>query len=285
MRILVLGISGMLGSAVFKVFSLSTHEVFGTVRSATAKKYFKPELASKILTDVDVLNTEQLEKTIAEVRPDVVINCVGLVKQLADAKDPLIALPINSMLPHHLARICKPLKARVVHISTDCVFDGTKGNYLESEFSDADDLYGRSKFLGELTEESHTITLRTSIIGHELNTSKSLVDWFLSQKGSVKGYRRAIFSGVPTVEMADIILNYVIPNPYLMGLYHVSADPINKYELLKLVNEVYGQKTEIIPDDSLVIDRSLNSERFQKATGYKAAAWPHLIKKMFASKE
>ena len=217
------------------------------------------------------------------VRPDVVINCVGLVKQLADAEDPLQAIPINALLPHRLARLCELSGARLVHMSTDCVFAGDKGGYRESDQSDAIDLYGRSKYLGEVSYP-HTITLRTSIIGHELQSAHGLVNWFLSQKTSCNGYTRAIFSGLPTVALAQIVRDVVIPRADLSGVYHVAAQAISKYDLLKLVADIYGKTIEITPSDKLVIDRSLNADRFCEATGYVAPEWSELIKLMHAYK-
>jgi dTDP-4-dehydrorhamnose reductase len=281
MRVLVLGVSGMLGNAVINVFSQdSSYEVWGTLRSGSAMRYFAEEQRARLLVGVDVLDQYALVSVLGRVRPDVVINCVGLIKQLSDAKDPLSALPINAMLPHGLAKLCCLAGARLIHVSTDCVFSGRKGGYVEADVSDAEDLYGKSKFIGELHDVPHAITLRTSIIGHELGTHFSLIDWFLSQSGPVKGYAKAIFSGLPTVELARVMKDYVIPNPELHGLYHVSAEPIDKLSLLKLVTEVYGHKVQITPDDQVCIDRSLDSSRFRLATGYVPPAWPELVKMM-----
>ncbi|SCX36188.1 dTDP-4-dehydrorhamnose reductase [Pseudomonas sp. NFACC25] len=275
----------MLGNAVFRVFSGDAeHDTWGTVRSNTALRNFSPQHQSHLLTGVDVLDQDALVAVLAKVRPDVVINCVGLIKQLADAKDPLTALPINAMLPHRLARLCALSNARLIHISTDCVFSGGKGGYLESDISDAEDLYGKSKYIGELHDLPHAITLRTSIIGHELNSNHSLLDWFLSQEGTTRGFSRAIFSGLPTAELARVMKDFVLPHPELNGLYHVSADPIAKLDLLTLIASQYGKSIEIRPDAALVIDRSLNSERFTQATGYKAPTWPQLIELMHATR-
>jgi dTDP-4-dehydrorhamnose reductase len=166
-----------------------------------------------------------------------------------------------------------------VHMSTDCIFSGAKGMYTEADMSDAKDLYGRSKYLGEV-DYPHAITLRTSIIGHELNGGHSLVGWFLSQQGSVKGFRRAIFSGLPTVELARVIRDHVIPHPELHGVHHVSADPINKFDLLTLISNIYGKKIDIAADDNFIIDRSLDSTRFREATGYQPPPWPELVRRM-----
>lgn len=280
MRVLILGASGMLGNAMLRILSQSEAcEVRGTARSAGVLRHFEPSLAKRIVTGIDVENVDALTTLLADVRPSVVVNCIGLVKQLAQADDPLSALPINALLPHRLARLCGLVGARFVHISTDCVFNGRKGSYLESDPSDAEDLYGRSKYLGEVAYP-HSITLRTSIIGHELSSTHGLVGWFLAQEGTVKGYRKAIFSGLPTVELSRIVRDVVLPQPELSGLFHVAAKPIAKYDLLQLVRDAYGKNIAIEPDDSVAIDRSLNAERFQKATGYVAAPWPELVARM-----
>ncbi len=284
MKILVLGASGMLGNAMVRVLSEGAEfEVFGTVRSEGAKRFFSAQIAARLLIGVDVENHDSLAHAFIRVRPDVVINCVGLIKQLADAEDPLQAIPINALLPHRLARLCALSGARLVHMSTDCVFAGDKGGYRESDQSDATDLYGRSKYLGEVAYP-HTITLRTSIIGHELQSAYGLVNWFLSQQERCNGYTRAIFSGLPTVALAQVVRDVVIPRTDLSGVYHVAAQPISKYDLLKQVADVYGKKIEIVPSEKLVIDRSLNAERFRAAAGYVVPGWPELIKLMHSYK-
>ncbi|SDT90812.1 dTDP-4-dehydrorhamnose reductase family protein [Geopseudomonas guangdongensis] len=281
MKILILGVTGMLGSAVFRAFSADAgHETWGTVRSGAALRNFPQQSQERLLSGVDVLDQDALVAVLGKVRPDVVINCVGLIKQLADAKDPLTALPINAMLPHRLARLCELGGARLIHVSTDCVFSGRKGMYLESDPSDAEDLYGKSKYIGELHELPHAITLRTSIIGHELGSSNALVDWFLAQQGSVRGFTKAIFSGLPTVELARVMKDFVLAHPQLNGLYHVAAEPIDKFRLLSLVAAQYGKSIEIRPDDALVIDRSLDGSRFRAATGYVAPDWVELVRRM-----
>jgi dTDP-4-dehydrorhamnose reductase len=282
MRVLVLGASGMLGNAMTRVLSEKPDwQVFGTIRSEGSKRFFDSAIAERLITGVDVEQHDALVKLFAHVRPDVVVNCIGLVKQLADAEDLLVALPLNAMLPHRLARLCELVGARLVHMSTDCVFSGRKGGYRESDPPDAEDVYGRSKLLGEVAYP-HTITLRTSIIGHELQSAHGLVGWFLSQEKQCKGYTKAIFSGLPTVALAQIVRDVVIPRPDLSGVYHVAAQPISKYDLLKLIAEVYGKTIEIIPSDQVVIDRSLDAGRFRDATSYVAPGWRELIETMHA---
>jgi dTDP-4-dehydrorhamnose reductase len=280
-KVLVLGVTGMLGNAVFRVFGAdAAHQTWGTLRSAAALRHFAADSHARLLCGVDVLDQDALTAVMAKVRPDVVINCVGLIKQLADAKDPLTALPINAMLPHRLARLCELGGARLIHVSTDCVFSGRKGLYQESDLSDAEDLYGKSKYIGELHDLPHAITLRTSIIGHELGSSHALVDWFLAQQGSVRGFTKAVFSGLPTVELARVMKDFVLAHPQLNGLYHVAAEPIDKFRLLSLVAAQYGKSIEIRPDDALVIDRSLEGSRFRAATGYVAPDWVELVRRM-----
>lgn len=280
MRVLVLGASGMLGNAMIRVLSKKADwQIHGTIRSESAKQFFSPDIAARLISGVDIEREDLLLQAFIQARPDVVINCVGLIKQLADSDDPLQAILINALLPHRLARICELAGARLVHMSTDCVFAGDKGNYCESDPSDAKDIYGKSKFLGEVSY-SHTVTLRTSIIGHELQSAHGLVGWFLSQQSHCNGYTRAIFSGLPTVVLAQIVRDVVIPHIGLSGVYHVAAKPISKYELLKLIAVIYGKMIEITPDEQLVIDRSLDARRFREATGYVPPEWPELIETM-----
>jgi dTDP-4-dehydrorhamnose reductase len=278
--VLVLGASGMLGNAALRLFAQSEgFRVFGTVRSARASRLLPESLRKSLIQGVDVEQFDSLARGIGAAKPDVVINCIGIVKQLAEADDPLTALPLNSLLPHRLARLCELAGARLIHISTDCVFSGSKGMYVESDFADADDLYGRSKYLGEV-DYPHAVTLRTSIIGHELEGARSLLCWFLAQNGPVRGFTKAVFSGLPTVELARVIRDHVLPHPELHGLYHVSAEPISKYELLRLVAQTYGKSIEIEAYDQFVLDRSLESSRFRSAAGYAPPPWPELVKRM-----
>lgn len=280
MRVLVLGATGMLGSTLFRAFSADPSlETYGTMRSAGGARFFEEGLRDALIPDVQFEGEAGLLTAFAVAKPDMVVNCVGIIKQLPNASDHLESLAINATLPHRLAKYCETVGARLVHFSTDCVFDGRKGGYREADFADAYDLYGRTKFLGEV-DYPHAVTLRTSIIGHELARATSLIDWFLSQDGSVKGYRKAIFSGLPTIEVAEVVRNFVMPNPELRGLFHLSVDPINKHDLLAMVAEVYGKDIRITPDDDVVIDRSLNSDRFRSATGFAPKPWPELIKAM-----
>ena len=273
----------MLGSAAVRVLAKSADlQVFGAVRRADAKRLFAPELASRLVVGDDVEDHRQLERLFDTVRPQVVINCTAVRKPVPP--DPMKSISIFSVLPHRLGRLCRLRGARLIQISSDGVFSGSRGAYTEDDLPDANDLYGVAKLLGEVSEP-HAVTLRTSIIGHELQTKAGLIEWFLSQGEQCRCYTRAIFSGFPTVVLAGVIRDVIIPRPALHGVFHVATQPISKYDLLRLVAEVYGKKIEIIADDSVVIDRSLNSGRFASATGYVAPGWPELIGIMRADRD
>jgi len=271
----------MLGNA--QMTELSKYKnlaVFGTVRYlGEAERYLPKKVHKNIIANVDVENTDSLAKILAMVKPDEVINCVGLIKQVKDEKDIALNISLNSLFPHRLAHLCELQGSRLIHISTDCVFSGKKGFYTESDPSDADDIYGKTKFLGEVGAPH--FSMRTSILGHGLENHGSLIDWFLIQKGKIKGFSQVIYSGLPTIEIARIIAGYIIPNQKLAGIYHVSSEPISKYELLKMVARIYRKKIEIITYDKVVSDRSLDSAKFRKITGYEPPSWEQLIKKMY----
>ena len=274
----------MLGNAVYKLFAMSDgFEAVGSVRSSGIPSNLKSGGRGKIIPGFNAESYEDLISLLNIVKPSIVINCIGLVKQKKESKLPLNTIPINSIFPHRLASLCELIGARLIHISTDCVFSGKRGNYNEEDHPDAEDLYGRTKLLGEV-EYANAITVRTSIIGHELNSHHSLVDWFLSQNEAVDGYTNAIFSGLPTVELAKVIRDFVIPNRNLTGVYHVSTDPISKFDLLSLIRDVYKKKILIRPNHNIKIDRSLDSTRFRSATGYRPAKWPTLVREMHFSK-
>src|ERR1035437_2521362 len=258
MKLLILGGAGRLGHQLRRHFHVE-HDVWVTLRRPVAS-YAAYGLfdANRTISGLDAANVDDLASALRAVKPDAVINCVGVIKQHENARNPLISLTITSLLPHRLASLCEPLGVRLVHISTDCVFSGRKGAYTEQEVSDAEDLYGRSKYLGEV-QESHCVTLRTSIIGRELETRLGLIEWFLSQEGkTITGYRRAIYTGFTTSELARRIENVLLRYSEISGVWHVSSDPINKYDLLCLARTAFGWKGDIVPDEEFVCDRSLD---------------------------
>lgn len=277
-KILIVGASGLLGSSLFKYFLTKKDIfVFGTIRSLKTPSNFD---SSKLFTGVNLEEKNDLESIFGEVLPDIVINCAGITNKSNEIKNYHKVISLNSLLPHYLSTLSLKYKARLIQMSTDCVFSGSKGNYLEDDFPDALDLYGRSKLLGEITY-LNAITLRTSMIGHEVNSKRGLLAWFLSQKVSVEGYKKAIFSGLTAIEIGRVIYEYILFNSNLVGLYNLSADPINKYDLLLMIKNIYNTNINIIPDHKkTVIDRSLDSTKFRKITGFLPKSWPLMIKEM-----
>ncbi|MDK9701570.1 MAG: SDR family oxidoreductase [Sulfuritalea sp.] len=283
MRVLVLGAGGMIGSAMFRILSeRDGWTVWGSVRSERAKAHFSGAVAANLISRVEFMDSGALVRVLSATRPEVVINCVGLTKHLADGNVPAAAIAMNALFPHRLADLCALAHARLIHVSTDCVFAGTRGNYTEDSNPDATDIYGRSKALGEVMN-GDAVTLRTSTIGHELEGRHGLLEWFLAQK-HCKGYSKAFFSGLPSVVFAKVVRDIVIPDRTLTGLYHIGGQAISKDRLLRLIAQIYQKKIEIVPDTELRIDRTLNSSRFSTRTGYVVPSWPELIETMYANR-
>jgi dTDP-4-dehydrorhamnose reductase len=278
MKLLILGGAGMLGHALF-LTARDEAEAWVTFRGhPPVDGVFDSD---RIISDVHADQFDTVVRAFATVRPDVVVNCIGVVKQRAGAKDPLTSLGINSLFPHRLAALSAAAGARLIQISTDCVFSGSKGQYRESDPPDASDLYGRTKQLGEV-EGPACLTLRTSIIGRELTTSQGLVEWFLAQRGRAPGYTRAIFSGLTSTELSRVLLRVIDRHRDLTGLYHVAAQAISKYDLLRLLNDAMDRGVAIEPDASVEIDRSLDGSRFAQVTGYVAPAWERMVAELAA---
>jgi dTDP-4-dehydrorhamnose reductase len=283
MRILILGGSGMLGHRLW-INLRKQHEVWVSVRGEHNPFPNTPEFPEKFIRcRVDGLMFEEITRALASIQPDLVINCIGLIKQIGHlAKDPLFSISINSLLPHRISVLCRAAKIRMIHISTDCVFSGKKGHYTEDDQSDAVDLYCRTKFLGEVSYP-HCITLRTSIIGMELKNYLGLIEWFLSQQETIKGFIHAIYTGFTTDEISRIIEKYVIPNTNLHGVYHVSSEPISKYDLLMLSKNFFNKEIDILPNEDFFCDRSLDSSRFREQTGYLPPSWETMIAELATS--
>ena len=280
-RVLIFGAGGMLGHKLYQQFR-DRFDTWATIRGQYSRygryKLFDPE---RICGGVDAYDFASVERTMRSVQPDVVINCIGIVKQLAAANAPIPSLELNALGPHRLADLCRETNARLLHISTDCVFNGKRGNYTETDPSDAYDLYGRTKFFGEVGYPG-TLTLRTAIIGREISSQNGLVEWFLSNrpKGSVRGFRNAIYTGFTTHALAEIIAEVIDAFPTLSGVYQVSSEPINKYEMLLRLREAYNTDIQIEPYDDVRIDRSLDSTRFREETGFIPPTWKGMIEQM-----
>ena len=279
-RILILGAGGMLGHKLCQLYE-NKYDIFYTVR-ADFEKYEKFDIfkKNKMIEGVDVLNFEKITNVIEKVSPDVLINCVGIIKQLKEANDPILSIKINSLLPHQLSNICRKINTRFIHISTDCVFNGKKGMYTEDSSSDAEDLYGRTKFLGEVDVEGN-LTLRTSIIGRELETENGLIEWFLNNKNSkISGFKKAIYTGFTTMALSKVISDIIDNRLDVSGMWQVSSDPIDKYELLCLVKDIFNLNVEIDMDTKFALDRSLDSSHFRNKTGFVPPTWEDMIKEM-----
>lgn len=282
MRVLILGLTGMVGHKLWQAYR-DRYEVWGTARTipttAAASGLFD---LTRTICEVEAADPATVARAIELAEPEVVVNCIGIVKQAAAARDPIASITINSLFPNQLARLCRVRKCRLIHLSTDCVFSGRKGAYTEDDLPDPEDLYGRSKLLGEVSEEG-ALTLRSSIIGRELAASNGLVEWFLAQSGkAVPGYRRAIYSGFTTIAMARIISGIIDGHPSLTGVWHVSSDPISKYDLLCLVRREYGVEVKVLPETALTVDRSLDSARFRALAGFTPPSWPEMVREMVA---
>lgn len=277
MKILVLGASGMLGHMLFAELSRRGFDVYGS-----ARRIFpcRPEWRARLRGGLDARDAATVEEALDAVRPDVAINAVGLIRQIPEGREALPCLLINAVFPWQLLELCDRRGIRLIHYSTDCVFDGRKGSpYLEEDTPTATDFYGRTKSLGEVRGEN-ALTLRTSLIGPELRGKHSLLEWFLAQEGSVSGYTDAIYSGLPTSEHARVLADYVLPNAGLNGVYQLSARPLSKYELLCLLNTVYQKELTITPHAHAGEDKRLSGEAFRRATGYEPPAWPVLLEAM-----
>ena len=280
-RILVLGAAGMLGHKLVQTLVRDQFVVSGTVRSLLPPARIDAFAGAQIAGGVDAAKFDSVVNAFALTAPDVVVNCIGIVKQLPEANDAIQSLTINSLFPHLLARQCQAAGARLIHLSTDCVFSGRRGMYTEEDFADADDLYGRSKLMGEVGAQEG-LTLRTSMIGRELKTRHGLLEWFLSQTGRIRGFTNAIYSGFTTIELSRIISLVIRQHADLRGVYHVSSAPVSKYDLLKQLREAFEHPIEIDADPSVKIDRSLDSTRFRTVTGYTPSPWESMIREMAA---
>jgi dTDP-4-dehydrorhamnose reductase len=280
MRVIVLGAAGMLGHKLLQRLR-AEHEAAGTIRDAAPDAALARALpVVKLYSGVDAGNLASLERALDDWQAQVVLNCIGIIKQSKAASDPLPSITINSLLPHQLAQMAAARGARLIHFSTDCVFSGRRGNYVEDDEPDPVDLYGRSKLLGEVSAPN-ALTLRTSIVGRELRGHLGLIDWFLSQRGGrINGYVRALYSGLTTLAAADLVVWLIRAHPALQGLWQVSGEPISKFDLLQVVKHVYGLDIEIAPDQQFVCDRRLDSTRFRTHTGWAPPSWEDMIAAM-----
>jgi dTDP-4-dehydrorhamnose reductase len=282
-KILVLGATGMLGHRAARLLS-DRHDVVGTVRSAyAAAEAFAPR--ARFVTGVSVEEPESLIEVVDSVRPDAIVNCIGVVKQRPEAHESVPSIRANALFPHEVAEVCRLAGIRFVHVSTDCVFTGVRGGYTETDVPDATDLYGLSKLLGEVTEVPGAVTVRTSMVGWELRQPTGLLEWFAGRRGErCDGYRKAIFSGLATSDLVDVIEKLCTTWRGIDGLWHVSTDPISKYDLLSALNVELGWDIDITPHDEPSIDRSLDSTRFRRRTGWEPRPWAETVARLAAER-
>jgi dTDP-4-dehydrorhamnose reductase len=276
MRILILGGDGMLGHRLLVEFG-GGHDTAITLRGPCERYAGFPIFDSnRCFCDVDARDFDSIERAVDAFGPQVVINAIGLVKQRDDADDRRLAIEINALLPHRLAALCCERRARLVHISTDCVFSGRRGLYRETDNADAEDVYGRTKFLGEVAAPG-CLTLRTSIIGRELSRKRSLLEWLMAQHGEIRGFTKAVFSGLTTLEFSKVVRMLVERHPEAHGLYHVASQPIDKFSLLMAIKDALDLPVEIVPDDSVVVDRSLDGSLFNQTYDYNPPSWDRMV--------
>ncbi len=280
MRILILGAGGMLGHKMFQTLYAWFPETVGTLRvepQGMTNFFVNQYHADAFYTGIDVMETKDFRNFLNILRPDYIVNCIGIVKQLPTAKESIPSIMINSLLPHLLADWTSAWGGRLIHFSTDCVFSGKKGNYKEEDLSDAEDLYGKTKYLGEVRRDNSLI-LRTSIIGRELAGFHSLLEWFLAQKGkTIEGFGHAIYTGVTTLYLSQLVARIVFEKPNLTGLFHVISEPISKYNLLSKIKQYYHLDVQIEANYDFRCDRSLCGEVFLKRTNWEAPDWDFLL--------
>jgi dTDP-4-dehydrorhamnose reductase len=279
MRVLVLGATGTLGHRLCLQWA-ERFECWGTVRSPVDQPVAELLASTHLIAGVAAEQPGTVRAAIEQARPDVVVNCVGAVKQAEAGQRAVPAIRTNSLFPHEVAEICGESSSRMVHVSTDCVFSGRRGNYSEDDVPDATDVYGRSKLLGEVSGPG-LLTLRTSLIGRELQSSLGLLEWLISNRGgTVKGFSRAIFSGLTTIALAEEIGALLEEYPALEGVWHLAAEPIDKFELLSLLVRELDLGIEIVRDDAVKVDRSLDSSRLRRETGREPRRWEEMVEQL-----
>ncbi len=277
-KVLILGANGMLGHKLYQVLSSDSNlDVYGTVRGEwdDIKQYgfYKTTKVANFRNTIEG-DLFDLNELLEVVEPNIIINCIGIIDKGVSVFD---MLRVNALFPLQLKLLCINTGAKLIHISTDCVFSGKEGNYTEGWPADAIDAYGKTKWLGEVTGDN-VLTIRTSLIGRELVRSRGLLEWFISNRGgTVNGYSNAIFSGFPTITMAGIIKDIILNHPEINGLYHIASEPIDKYTLLNMINDEMSLGIKVIDAPAFKCDRSLDATKFNNATGFKPQPWEEMI--------
>jgi dTDP-4-dehydrorhamnose reductase len=282
-KIAVLGVTGMLGHKMLQILEGAfPSQVYGVLRGSkdrlSSYGFVAPD---RLIDQVNVESTQALLKVLNEIRPQFVINCIGITLRKAEHDSTQKNFAINGVLPQILSFWCQQHQAKFIHFSTDCVFNGARGNYTEHDLPDAEDVYGRSKYLGETPYHPSALTLRLSIVGRELFGKTELLEWFLAQKNKkISGFSEVYYSGVTTSVAAREVVKIIQKFPDLAGLYHVSSEKISKYDLLMMANQIFKANVEIQKDPSKKSDKSLNCDRYIRETRFIKPSWPEMLKEL-----
>jgi len=278
MRILILGGNGMIGHKMYHIISKIHNDTWVTLRkslrSYSYSEIYNPE---KVIDNVDLINFQIISNQLNKINPDIIINACGITIRRGIDILKSNSIILNSALPHFLNEWVTSNNKRLIHFSTDCVFTGAKGDYLDNDNKDALDLYGSTKSMGEVFDSKYAITLRGSMIGSELENKTELFEWFLKQNNkTIKGFNKVIYSGITTTKMAEIVLILINQYPNLNGIYNISSKPISKFELLKLWNDYFDINANIEIDNSYTSNKNLISNNFYKTISMKQPDWIEL---------
>lgn len=281
MKVLIFGVTGMLGHQMFKYFCENTClEVFGVVRSPFDRQLFPNYTSYNIPILDDIYSSDKISKLLFEYNPDVVINCIGAVKQAEHLK-PIDFIKVNSVFPHLLNGLTSIRNIRIIHFSTDCVFGEGPGTFTENDTPICKDIYGRSKLLGEITNCDLSMTIRTSIVGRELKNKYGLLEWFLNSGNVVRGYTNSYFTGLSTIRVSEVVGDIILSNKIYSGLYHLAAEKISKFELLLLFNDHFNLEKNIVPYAlEGKIDRSLDGTKLANKINLPKISWKQMVKKL-----
>ena len=279
MRIIILGASGLIGHKLLQKLS-NDFDVYATLHRSKESYGLMPLFSGQnIIDEVDVSDFENVSAILHSVNPNVILNCIGITPRKDEINNLYKVIKINSLFPHQLANWAKVNNKRVIHFSTDCVFNGSTGNYTENSLTTAEDVYGRTKALGEINY-SHTLTIRSSFIGQELFGKTELLDWFLNQEGKrINGFTNTLYSGVSTNFMTHVVKTIILNAPELSGLYQLAPDkPISKYELLCIAKRAFDVNIEIIPENEYVHTPTLNGSKLKDNIKINVPSWKEMMK-------
>ena len=277
MKIIVLGASGLIGSYMFRELS-KTFETFGTIRKSKIKyKDIALFKSNKIIDNIDILNLDNLNKLLESLKPNIIVNCIGVTKRKI-SDNLLDVIKINSIFPHELVKWGLINSARIIHFSTDCVFNGLTGNYNEKSNTNAFDIYGKTKALGEI-QYDNCLTIRSSFIGRELFDKTELLEWVISNNGKkIKGFKKTMYSGVSALFLSKFIKNIINDHIKLNGLFQLSTDiPISKYDLICLIRDCFDLNIEIIPENNKYHCPTLDNSKLKNKMNFEIPSWKEML--------